>query len=147
MVKSVQVITWDDLDHYQKGIETPGAETYSFGWAGQDWEIDLTEAHFKEMAEALRPWLECARPAEKADTSQANRTSRTRYVKADGSPDWGAKKQRTRDLAKVRKWATEVKGITLPNRGGLSKALQREYNAANPYDRIPIITSQGPVDE
>ena len=151
MVKQVQIILWDDLDHYENGIETPADGTYLFGWGGQDWEIDLTEQHFKEMAEALRPWLECARPVKEekraAPSAAARRGAGTAYLNTDGSVNWAARKQRTKDLARVRAWAKNVKGMTLPARGNLSVALQQEWNAAHPGEEIQVIGSGRPVAE
>jgi hypothetical protein len=143
MTKEVRIIIHDDLDG------SIDAETYLFGWAGLDLEIDLTEAHYKELHELLRPYLDVARPVKepaRPASAASRRAAGSSYANPDGSVDWVARKQRTRDLAKVRQWAEETQGIHLPPKGVMSVALQQQWNAAHPHDQIRVIGSNGPVD-
>ena len=103
------VIITDDLDGSQD------AEPYEFTWDGVTWTIDLAETSRKKLEEALRPYLEKARPANVAQAKSAPTRQRKR---GDGekidysSPEFAGNPHRGRvteaEAAYVREHFDEV---------------------------------------
>jgi hypothetical protein len=78
-VARTEVIT-DDLDG------SPDAQPYEFTWDGTTWTIDLAEKNRKKLEDALRPYLDKARPARMAQAkTQRTRTRST----TDKKVEWG----------------------------------------------------------
>jgi hypothetical protein len=80
-VARTEIIT-DDLDG------SPDARPYEFTWDGTTWTIDLAEKNRKKLEDALRPYLDKARPARMAQA----KTQRTRSPRSGGTDkkvEWG----------------------------------------------------------
>lgn len=111
MAQKVQVILIDDLD----GGEA--TETVRFGLDQFTYDIDLSDAHAKELREALDVYVSKARKAGNASRAGGRRTS---------SP---TRSSSTR-LAKIREWA-KANGYSIGDRGRVSKDIVEAYEAAN----------------
>ena len=103
-----EIVYTDDLD------KTQGAEPVRFGWDDIWWEIDLAEPNRKRLEEALRPFLDKARPPERAPAAATTtRTRRTGGERVDySSPEHAGKPHRGRvteaEAAYVREHFDEV---------------------------------------
>lgn len=75
------VMITDDLDG-----STP-AEEVAFTWDGVNWSIDLSEKNRKKMADALKPFLDKAHPAQVA---QARSAAPRRAAKAGDRVDYSS---------------------------------------------------------
>lgn len=99
-----KIVRVDDLD----GTEGEDIRTVDFVWAGQAYEIDLSEANRADMEAALEKYLKAGRKV----------TGRT------GS------KAPAYDAAAVRTWAQE-NGVEVSDRGRISKTVLDQYFAKN----------------
>lgn len=97
----------DDLDG-----STEGVKTVKFGLWGREYEIDLSEHHQGELAEALAPFTDVARP-----------------VGGRSSKPVAAKSAKRTDLAEVRAWAVEH-GYSVAERGRVAQSILDAYDAA-----------------
>ena len=106
-----EIVYTDDLDG------THGAQPVRFGWDDIWWELDLAEPNRKRLEEVLRPFLDKARPPERAPaTATATRTRRTREAGGErvdySSPEHAGKPHRGRvteaEAAYVREHFDEV---------------------------------------
>ncbi|MCG7607062.1 Lsr2 family protein [Mycobacterium sp. CnD-18-1] len=117
---AVKHVTIDDLD----GSE--GAETRTFSIEGAVYEIDLIDAHAKELYRALEPYIESAR-----------RITGTRARKA--APQAVAKKPsapaKTEQNTAIREWARK-KGMDVSNRGRISADIVDAFEAAHKSDNL-----------
>src|ERR1700756_3711571 len=96
-----QVILIDDIDG------STGAETLTYTFEGQDYEIDLSEQNAQKFRAALAPYLEKSREVERA----AVRTPGVRRTRQGGGSG------RSRDeLSAIRSWA-EANGRDVAPRG------------------------------
>jgi Lsr2 len=111
MAKNVSVVVTDDLDG------SPGAETASFSFGGQGYEIDLSPANLARLQETLRPYLDAARRAARPGPGPA-RTTRA-VAAAPGI-----------DRAAVRAWAA-AQGLQVSGRGRISSEVLNKYQAAH----------------
>ena len=100
----------DDLD----GSISSDVKTRSFSLEGRNYEIDLTEEHFKDLQVALEPYLSVARPFGR---KKVDPTSRTRYSRA--------KNEELRTWARANGWP----GIS--DRGRIPKAAVEAYKEAS----------------
>src|SRR3954449_13586027 len=89
MAQRVQVILVCDL---HEG-EVEGTETITFGLDGSAYEIDVCEAHGKELRDAYAPFVGAAR---RAGRSGAGGQRRGRASRSGGGAN---------DVAQVREWA------------------------------------------
>jgi hypothetical protein len=76
-----EVVYTDDIDG------THGAEPVRFVWDGVEWEIDLAEANRKKLADALKPYLDKAHPA---NVAQAKSTAPRRTRASGGRIDYSS---------------------------------------------------------
>ena len=108
MAKKVKTILIDDVD------SSEAAETVTFGLDNINYEIDLNEAHAKELRESLQRWIHAGRKVSgrrRRDTGMAVNTE-------------------IRELnRRVRAWAAE-KGISVNDRGRVPQKLIDQYRAA-----------------
>lgn len=88
---------------------TEGAETRSFSLGGQDYEIDLVEAHWRELLLAVEPFTDAARNP----SAPGRRTGRTAAHR--------------RHTAAVRAWAKK-RYPDLPERGRIPDHIVAEYD-------------------
>ena len=102
----------DDIDG-----STDDVVTCAFGLGESQFEIDLNATHREELENALARFIEFARPVGKA-------TARRRDRRA--APGTG-NRERTRA---IRLWAQEA-GLTVSERGRISKEVETAYNAAH----------------
>jgi hypothetical protein len=107
MAKRVSVVITDDLDG------SPGAETATFSFGGQNYEIDLSPANLARLEESLRPFMDAGR--------RTTRSKPSRAARANGD--------RT-DRAAVRAWAAE-QGLQVSERGRISAEVMSKYEAAH----------------
>ena len=108
MAKKTLVTITDDID----GSED--AQTITFGFAGREYEIDLSEKNAAKLEKALKPYLEAGR--------RISPTSR--------KPGRSAAASSTFDLTAVREWAT-ANGIPVAARGRVAATVLEQYAAAN----------------
>lgn len=111
MAKRTTVVIHDDLD----GSE--GASTVKFGLDGKAYEIDLSEAHEKELRKALEKYVAAAT-----------------QVSAQGTAASGRRKYGTgpvrRDTKHIREWL-RGEGVEISDRGRIPTDLMNRYNAAH----------------
>lgn len=72
---AVKITHVDDLDG------TEGAETVTFAFRGQAYEIDLNKQNMDKMASALQPFIDASRPpgsSQRSDISSSGRRTATR---------------------------------------------------------------------
>ena len=100
-IETVELV--DDLD------ESPATRTIRFGWAGRDYEIDLNDAHARDLQAKMEALVAAGRPAGR---------SRRRTT---------ADRQRS---AQIRQRA-RVNGVTVSDRGRLPMEVITEYGAAS----------------
>lgn len=106
MAQKVTVSLEDDLDG------SAAAETMHFGWAGVEYEIDLSEQHASAFRQQLSPFVEHARRAGRAKVRSAGRSSANRERAAD-----------------IRSWAREH-GVSVSERGRIPASVIEQYEAA-----------------
>ena len=106
MAQKVTVALEDDLDG------GPAAEAVRFGFAGADYEIDLSAKNAKDFRKQITPFIEHARKAGRGAPRRAVRTA--------------ASRQRSGD---IRAWAKEA-GIEVSDRGRIPAEVVERYNAA-----------------
>jgi hypothetical protein len=111
MAKRTIEVFHDDLD----GSE--GASTVKFGLDGKSYEIDLSEAHEKELRKALEKYVGAAT-----------------QVSAAGAASSGRRKYGTgpvrRDTKHIREWL-RGEGVEISDRGRIPTDLMNRYNAAH----------------
>jgi hypothetical protein len=103
----------DDID----GSEA--TETVTFGLDGQQYEIDLNDAHAEDLREVLAPFISVARKA--GGGSSRGRAASPVAPKQRGSSDIDAKA--------VRAWA-EANGVKVSPRGRIGADVLEQYRAA-----------------
>lgn len=111
MAKRTIEVFHDDLD----GSE--GASTVKFGLDGKSYEIDLSEAHEKELRKALEKYVGAAT---QVSGQNATATSRRKY---------GTGPVR-RDTKHIREWLRE-QGVEISDRGRIPTDLMNRYKAAH----------------
>lgn len=108
MAKKVKTILIDDIDG------SDAAETLTFGLDNVNYEIDLNEAHAKELRDSLARWIKSGRKV-----SGRRRRGTVPAVNSE-----------IRELnRRVRAWASE-KGIPVNDRGRVPQKLIDQYRAA-----------------
>jgi hypothetical protein len=112
MAKRTIEVFHDDLD----GSE--GASTVKFGLDGKSYEIDLSEAHEKELRKALEKYVNAATLV----TTQSTASS--------GRRKYGTGPVR-RDTKHIREWLRNVEGVEISDRGRIPTDLMNRYNAAH----------------
>jgi hypothetical protein len=107
MAKTVSVVITDDLDG------SPEAETVTFGFDGQSYEIDLAKKNLAKLQKSLQPFTDAGRRTAQRRTVKAARGAGSRV-----------------DRAVVRAWATE-QGLQVSERGRISSEVMGKYEAAH----------------
>jgi hypothetical protein len=113
MAQRVQVILVCDL---HEG-ETPGTETVTFALDGSAYEIDVCEAHGRQLREAFAPFVGAAR---RGGGRAGRSTGGRRRSRRNG----------TGEAARVREWA-RGQGLAVPERGRVPAELAEKYAAAH----------------
>ena len=106
MAKSVVIV--DDID------QSSNAQTVTFAFDGQHYEIDLSKRNRQALEKALKPYIQAGRRA-----SGTVRASRPRRAPAQ-----------KHDLAAIRAWARE-QGHEVSDRGRIPQSVIQEYQAAH----------------
>jgi Lsr2 len=107
MAKNVSVVITDDLDG------SPDAETVTFGFGGQSYEIDLGQKNLAKLQKSLQPFMDAGRRTAHHRTARAPRGAGPRT-----------------DRASVRAWALE-QGLKVSERGRISADVMRRYEASH----------------
>ncbi len=108
----------DDID----GSEA--ADTYVFGWEGNNYEIDLSEKNAKKLGDALSVFVSAGR---RVDSSRRGRRAQ-RAPKA-GRASGRVAPDREQTTA-IRNWARS-QGLTVSDRGRLSQSIIEQFEAAH----------------
>ena len=111
MAKRTIEVFHDDLD----GSE--GASTVKFGLDGKSYEIDLSEAHEKELRKALEKYVGAATLVSSHNTAS---TGRRKYGTGPAR----------RDTKHIREWLRS-QGVEISDRGRIPTDLMNRYNAAH----------------
>ncbi|MEY9933455.1 hypothetical protein ABH926_008110 [Catenulispora sp. GP43] len=111
MAKRTIEVFHDDLD----GSE--GASTVKFGLDGKSYEIDLSEAHEKELRKALEKYVGAAT---QVSAHNAAATGRRKYGTGPAR----------RDTKHIREWLRS-QGVEISDRGRIPTDLMNRYNAAH----------------
>ena len=114
MAQRVQVILVCDL---HEG-EVEGTETITFGLDGSSYEIDVCEAHARELRDGFAPFVGAARRAGRAGGGQRATGRRSRAGGADNQ------------VAQIREWARSH-GHQVSERGRISATVKAAYDAAH----------------
>jgi hypothetical protein len=107
MAKTTVVTITDDID----GSE--GAETVTFSFGGQNYEIDLSKKNLDAFKNGLQPFIDSGRRVGRSGTV---RTARGRTSRKDSSA--------------IRAWAAE-QGLAVSERGRIPAAVVAKYEAAH----------------
>ena len=117
MAKKQVTVYTDDIS----GAEVSDAQTMTFAFEGQRYEIDLGKNNADAFRAAMKPYLKAARKATAAATTSTTLTRKTK--KKDG----GASRS---NLAQVREWAA-ANGLKVSDRGRISASITQAYDAAH----------------
>lgn len=112
MAQRVQVILVCDL---HEG-ETPGTETVTFALEGTAYEIDVCEAHGRELRDSFARFVGAARKSSRGPRAAGGR----RRGRRGGSGE----------AAQIREWA-RGQGLAVPERGRVPAELAEKYAAAH----------------
>ena len=107
MARTTVVTIVDDID----GSE--GAETVTFSFGGQSYEVDLGTKNRDKFQKALQPFIDSGRHAGRPG---AARSARTRASRGNSSA--------------IRSWAAE-QGLAVSERGRISASIVAQYEAAH----------------
>lgn len=107
MAKSMVVTVTDDIDG------TDGAETVSFSFDGQSYEIDLGTKNLDKFQKNLQPFIDSGR-----------------RVARNGSPRSVHSRASRKDSSAIRAWAAE-QGLAVSGRGRISASVVEQYEAAH----------------
>jgi hypothetical protein len=106
MAKTVSVVVTDDLDG------TPDAETVTFSFNGQSYEIDLGRKNAAKLEKSLQPFVDAGRRSAHRRTAKPVRGAGSRV-----------------DRAAVRAWAAG-QGLKVSERGRISADVLSQYEAS-----------------
>lgn len=104
MAKIESVVITDDLDGSSE------AESVTFSFDGQGYEIDLSTANKQRIRESLQPFVDAGRLI--------------------GRPTPRRAASRRTDLAAIRAWAAS-QGLRISERGRISAEVMSKYDAAH----------------
>jgi hypothetical protein len=114
MAKTVNVVTTDDIDG------SPDAQTLTFAYQGQQFEIDLATKNHGAFLASLQPFIAAARNVSVRGRRRA--TTGARPSRSSFSVDPAA----------VRSWA-EKEGIQVAGRGRIRADVLERYAAAHEH--------------
>ena len=115
MAQKVQVVLTDDID----GGEA--VETVGFSLDGTTYEIDLSEAHARELRDSFARYVGHARRASRGGGGTAGRPRRASAAPSRSSGT---------DNAAVRAWAKQ-NGYAVSERGRIAGEIREAYEKAN----------------
>jgi hypothetical protein len=115
MAQRVQVLLVCDL--HEGDVE--GTETITFGLDGSSYEIDVCEAHGKELRDAYAPFVGAGRRAGRAAGGGQRGAGRGRRSRGGSN-----------QVAEIREWARS-NGHKVNERGRISATVRAAYDAAH----------------
>jgi nucleoid-associated protein Lsr2 len=107
MAKTTVVAITDDIDG------TDGAETVSFSFDGQSYEIDLGTKNLDKFKKSLQPFIDSGRRVARQGNIRSGRSRASR-----------------KDSSAIRAWAAE-QGLAVSERGRIPAAVVAQYEAAH----------------
>jgi hypothetical protein len=107
MAKTTVVTVTDDIDG------SDGAETVSFSFDGQSFEIDLGPKNMDKFRQSLQPFIDSSRRVTRQGTTRSARPRSSR-----------------KDSGAIRAWAAE-QGLAVSERGRIPAAVVAKYEAAH----------------
>ena len=110
MAKQTHEVFIDDIDG------TEGAQTVQFGFDGQDYEIEISQAHLDQLTEALAPFIEHGRKIRRAKVGRTIQPRDTPSAKAGATA--------------VRQWAA-TEGLEVKPRGRIPGEVLAAYDKAH----------------
>lgn len=110
MAKQTHEVFIDDIDG------TEGAQTVQFGFDGQDYEIEISQAHLDQLTEALAPFIEHGRKVRRAGSRRATQPKDTPSARAGATA--------------VREWAA-AEGLEVNPRGRIPGEVLAAYDKAH----------------
>lgn len=110
MAKQTHEVFIDDIDG------TEGAQTVQFGFDGQDYEIEISQAHLDQLTEALAPFIEHGRKVRRAGTGRTTQPKNTPSARAGATA--------------VREWAA-AEGLEVNPRGRIPGEVLAAYDKAH----------------
>lgn len=96
-----------------KEIVNNDAPTLSFGWGGDEYNIDLTSDEAEKFYKVLSPYLDAATKVSKAKRGTAKKSVQSGPTAAD-----------------IRAWAQQ-NGHAVPERGRIPAEVREAFDAAN----------------
>lgn len=112
MARTVRIHLFDDIDG------SPADETVIFSLDGYSYEVDLTEAHARQLRDAVGPFATAARRTARGSVATATRTRKA------PSP---TRTDRDQTQA-IRAWAKE-NDIELSARGRIPRTIVAQYES------------------
>ena len=109
MARTTVVTVVDDIDG------SDGAETVTFSFDGQSYEVDLSTKNRDKLQKALQPFIDSGR---RAGRQSAARSARTRTTAPRNNS------------STIRSWAAE-QGLTVSERGRIPASIVAKYEAAH----------------
>jgi hypothetical protein len=119
MAQKVQVMLVCDLH----SDEVEGTETVAFGLDGSSYEIDVCEAHGRELRDGFAPYVGAARRAGRSSNAAPQRRG------SRGSRGGGATGDKQR-VSEIREWARK-NGHSVSERGRIAATVLQAYEAAH----------------
>jgi hypothetical protein len=107
MAKTTIVSVTDDIDG------SDGAETVSFSFDGQNYEIDLATKNRDKFKKSLQPFIDSGRRVARQGNSHTTRSRASR-----------------KDSGAIRAWAAE-QGLAVSERGRIPATVIAKYEAAH----------------
>lgn len=107
MARTTVVTVTDDIDG------SDGAETISFGFGGQTYEIDLGKKNLDTFKKGLQPFIDSGRKVGRQSAAKPARGKTSR-----------------KDSSAIRAWAAG-QGLAVSERGRIPAAVVAEYEAAH----------------
>jgi Lsr2 len=107
MAKTMVVTVTDDIDG------SDGAETITFSFDGQSYEIDLSDKNRKKFQKGLQPFIDSGRHAAR-----------------QGTPRSAPSKTSRKDSSAIRAWASG-QGLSVSERGRIPATVVAQYEAAH----------------
>jgi Lsr2 len=107
MAKNMVVTVTDDIDG------SDGAETISFSYDGQSYEIDLGDKNRGKLEKVLSSFIDQGRRVSRQATTRTPRSRASR-----------------KDSGAIRAWAAE-QGLAVSGRGRISAEVMAKYEAAH----------------
>lgn len=123
MSERVTVMMTDDLEELRNpGSDVLAVGTVRFAFEGKAYEIDLSAGNGEAFYEALRPWIEAARPVKDASARRQQK------------PGKHARQVRHKPAAtteEIRQWA-RLKGHPVKDRGRIPESIMADYRKEMP---------------